>query len=169
LATLPLLEAPTGLLEPVHAGQPYGVFVDRAASAADLTELLNEARTLSGRRILLVVGIRGSTTLEERQAMGAAAALADEVVFTSDNPRHVPVPAILADLQSGLGGKAIEEPDRHTAITTAIRMAKSDDLVLIVGKGGKPLQEIGGAVIPWDDRMHALDALAGRGWVGDSL
>jgi UDP-N-acetylmuramyl tripeptide synthase len=41
--------------------------------------------------------------------------------------------------------------------------------VLIVGKGGKPLQEIGGAVIPWDDRMHALDALAGRGWVGDSL
>ena len=169
LATLPLLEAPTGLLEPVHAGQPYGVFVDRAASAADLTELLDEARTLSGRRILLVVGIRGSTTLEERQAMGAAAALADEVVFTSDNPRHVPVPAILADLQSGLGGKAIEEPDRHTAITTAIRMAKSDDLVLIVGKGGKPLQEIGGAVIPWDDRMHALDALAGRGWVGDSL
>lgn len=169
LAALPLLDPPAGLLEPVQAGQPYGVLVDRAASAADLSELLEETRTLSGRRIILVAGIRGGTTPEERHAMGAAAARADEVVLTSDNPRHVPIPAILADLQSGLGGGGIEEADRHMAIRTAIRMARPDDLVLIVGKGGKPLQEIGGAVIPWDDRMHALEALAGRGWVGDSL
>lgn len=161
--------SPTGLLEPVHAGQPYGVFVDRASCAADLAELLTEARTLSGRRIVLVTGIHGSSTPEERRALGAAAAAADEVVFTSDNPRHVPVAAILRDLQAGLGGGALEEPDRHTAIATAVRRAKSDDLVLIAGKGSRPFQELGSAVIPWDDRLHARDALAGRGWVGDSL
>ena len=166
LAILPSLDPPTGLLEPVHAGQPYGVFVDRASCAADLAELLTEARTLSGRRIVLVTGIHGSSTPEERRALGAAA---DEVVFTSDNPRHVPVAAILRDLQAGLGGGALEEPDRHTAIATAVRQAKSDDLVLIAGKGSRPFQELGSAVIPWDDRLHARDALAGRGWVGDSL
>ena len=91
------------------------------------------------------------------------------MVFTSDNPRHVPVASILKDLQAGLGGGAIEEPDRHVAIATAIRKAKSDDLVIIAGKGSRPLQELGSAVIPWDDRLHARDALAGRGWVGDSL
>jgi hypothetical protein len=169
LAALPLLNPPTGLLEPVHAGQPYGVFVDRASCAADLAELLAEARTLSGRRIVLVTGIKGCSTPEERRALGAAAAAADEVVFTSDNPRHVPVASILKDLQRGLGGGAIEEPDRHTAIATAVRKAKSDDLVIIAGKGSHALQELGSAVIPWDDRMHARDALAGRGWVGDSL
>jgi len=169
LAILPSLDPPTGLLEPVHAGQPYGVFVDRASCAADLAELLTEARTLSGRRIVLVTGIHGSSTPEERRALGAAAAAADEVVFTSDNPRHVPVTSILRDLQAGLGGGALEEPDRHTAIATAVRRAKSDDLVLIAGKGSRPFQELGSAVIPWDDRLHARDALAGRGWVGDSL
>ena len=169
LATLPSLDPPTGLLEPVHAGQPYGVFVDRACCAADLAELLAEARTLSGRRIVLVTGIHGSSTPQERRALGAAAAAADEVIFTSDNPRHVPVASILRDLQAGLGGGALEEPDRHTAIATAVRRAKSDDLVLIAGKGSRPFQELGSAVIPWDDRLHARDALAGRGWVGDSL
>jgi UDP-N-acetylmuramoyl-L-alanyl-D-glutamate--2,6-diaminopimelate ligase len=79
------------------------------------------------------------------------------------------VASILRDLQRGLGGGAIEEPDRHTAIATAVRKAKSDDLVIIAGKGSHALQELGSAVIPWDDRMHARDALAGRGWVGDSL
>ncbi len=169
LATLPSLDPPTGLLEPVHAGQPYGVFVDRASCAADLAELLTEARTLSGRRLVLVTGIHGNSTPEERRALGAAAAAADEVIFTSDNPRHVPVASILRDLQAGLGGGALEEPDRHAAIATAVRRAKSDDLVLIAGKGSRPFQELGSAVIPWDDRLHARDALAGRGWVGDSL
>jgi UDP-N-acetylmuramyl tripeptide synthase len=42
-------------------------------------------------------------------------------------------------------------------------------LVIIAGKGSRPFQELGSAVIPWDDRLHARDALAGRGWVGDSL
>jgi UDP-N-acetylmuramoyl-L-alanyl-D-glutamate--2,6-diaminopimelate ligase len=68
-----------------------------------------------------------------------------------------------------LGGGAIEEPDRHVAIATAVRKAKADDLVIIAGKGSRPFQELGSAVIPWDDRLHARDALAGRGWVGDSL
>ncbi len=169
LAGLPLLAPPTGLLEPVHAGQPFGVFVDRASSAADLAELIAEARTLSGRRNLLVTGICGGSTPEERHDLGSAATAADEVILTADNPRHVSVASILTDLQSALGGRGVEVPDRHAAITKAIRMARADDLILIAGKGGHPVQEVGSAVIPWDDRLHARDALAGRGWVGDSL
>lgn len=169
LAALPLIDPPAGLLEPVHAGQPFGVFIDRASDAADLVELLTEARALTGRRILLVAGIRGGSSEAERLAFGAAAGAADEVVFTTDNPRHTPPSEILADLQRGLGGGALEQADRHEAIRTAIRGAGTDDLVLIIGKGARPVHEIGASVIPWDDRLHARDALAGRGWVGDSL
>jgi UDP-N-acetylmuramyl tripeptide synthase len=169
LAALPLIDPPAGLLEPVHAGQPFGVFVDRASDAADLVELLGEARALTVRRILLVAGIRGGSSEADRLAFGAAAAAADQVIFTSDNPRHTPPAEILADLQRGLGGGALEQADRHEAIRTAIRRAGTDDLVLIIGKGARPVQEIGASVIPWDDRLHARDALAGRGWVGDSL
>lgn len=169
LAALPLLEHPTGLLEPVQAGQPFGVFVDRAASAGELRDLLEEARTLACRRILLVAGLRGTATGEERLAFGAAAGGADEVFLTSDNPGHTPVSDIVADLQRGLGRRAFGEADRHQAIHAAIRGARTGDLVLLVGKGTRPLQEVRGTVVPWDDRLHARDALAARGWVGDSL
>ncbi|MFM7555183.1 MAG: glutamate ligase domain-containing protein [Verrucomicrobiota bacterium] len=169
LEALPLLEPPQGLLEPVQAGQPFGVFVDRAASPDDLRDLIAEARTLGGRRVLLVTGIRGNTGSAERAALGDAARGADEVVFTSDNPGHATVGDILADLQRGHGGASRGEPDRNLAIRTAVRDARADDVVLIAGKGGLPFQEVRGSVIPWDDRGHAREALAARGWVGDSL
>jgi len=35
-------------------------------------------------------------------------------------------------------------------------------------RGRRPVQETGAWVIPWDDRLHARDALAGRGRVGGS-
>jgi UDP-N-acetylmuramyl tripeptide synthase len=169
MAALPLIDPPAGLLEPVNAGQPFGVFVDRAAGAMELAELLLEARSLTGRRILLVAGIHGGSTGAERLALGAAAGAADEVIFTSDNPRHTPPAAIVADLQRGHGGGALGLVDRNEAIRTAIRRARTDDLVLIVGKGARPIQEVGASVVPWDDRLHAREALATRGWVGDSL
>jgi UDP-N-acetylmuramyl tripeptide synthase len=169
LGALPLLEPPPGLLEPVPAGQPFAVFIDRASSATELAALLSEVRALGGRKIRLVAGIRGTSGASDRMALGAAARAADEVVFTSDNPGHVPAAGILADLQLGFGGGALEEPDRHEAIRAAIRGARADDVVLIAGKGALSFQEVRGSVVPWDDRLHARDALASRGWVGDSL
>jgi hypothetical protein len=53
-------------------------------------------------------------------------------------------------------------PDRGTAIETAIAAAGKGDIVLIAGKGHETGQYVGTAVIEFDDRVVAADALARR-------
>ncbi len=53
------------------------------------------------------------------------------------------------------------EPNRRTAIEMAISTAEVGDVVLILGKGHEPGQEIGGRVIPFDDRVVAREAVIG--------
>jgi UDP-N-acetylmuramoyl-L-alanyl-D-glutamate--2,6-diaminopimelate ligase len=51
------------------------------------------------------------------------------------------------------------DPDRRTAIETAIARAADGDVVLIAGKGHEQGQEIAGVVHPFDDREVARGAL----------
>jgi UDP-N-acetylmuramoyl-L-alanyl-D-glutamate--2,6-diaminopimelate ligase len=51
------------------------------------------------------------------------------------------------------------ELDRRAAIVRAIELAEPGDIVVIAGKGNEPGQEIGGRVIPFDDREVASEAL----------
>jgi len=54
-------------------------------------------------------------------------------------------------------------PDRISAIEAAIRTARSNDIVLIAGKGHEDYQIVGGKVLPFDDRRigrRILDARA---------
>jgi UDP-N-acetylmuramoyl-L-alanyl-D-glutamate--2,6-diaminopimelate ligase len=102
--------------------------------------------------------------------MGAAAArLADTAIFTSDNPRSEDPLAILAEMLSGAAGvpppgraDVLVLPDRGTAIDTAIASAGKGDIVLIAGKGHETGQYVGTAVIEFDDRVVAAEALARR-------
>jgi UDP-N-acetylmuramyl tripeptide synthase len=55
------------------------------------------------------------------------------------------------------------EPDRTRAIRSAVRVAGPDDIVVIAGKGHRRSQEIGGSVLPCDDRRTASAALAACG------
>ena len=56
--------------------------------------------------------------------------------------------------------KAVEIVDRRNAIKTAIRLAHSDDIVLVAGKGHENYQEIKGERIPFDDAEIARKILA---------
>lgn len=168
-AGLPTITTPSGSMEPVNAGQPYGVFIDGAASAEEIAELVREARALTSGSVILVTGASSQTTSEQRRLLGRAASSADRLILTADNPRHTRFAGITADILRGTTRAAQVEPERHKAIASAIRQARTDDVVLIAGKGRRPVQEIEGTVLPWDDRLHARDALSERGWVGDEL
>jgi UDP-N-acetylmuramoyl-L-alanyl-D-glutamate--2,6-diaminopimelate ligase len=77
-----------GRMEPVAAGQPFTVLVDYAHTPGALERLVEESRRIAaGRRVVLVFGCGGDRDPSKRAAMGEAAAGADEVVLTSDNPR----------------------------------------------------------------------------------
>lgn len=170
LGCLPSLVAVPGFLEPVFAGQPFGVFVDAARTPAELEELLVEARRLSAGRILLVTGSPAHCPAEVRRAHGEVAAQADLVFATADNPGSECPLALARELVPGhAAGRFVLEPDRHRAIVRALREARPNDLVLLAGKGHRRVQEVAGTVLPFDDRAHARVVLAQRGYGGADL
>ncbi len=155
-----LAAAPTvpGRFEPVHAGQGFAVIVDYAHTPEGVRAAIAAARSVTPGRVLVVVGAGGDRDREKREPMGAAAATADVVVLTSDNPRSEDPLAIIAALRDGaLGGRAEVRvvADRADAIGVALREATEGDTVLVLGKGHESVQEVDGRTIPFDDRAVA--------------
>jgi UDP-N-acetylmuramoyl-L-alanyl-D-glutamate--2,6-diaminopimelate ligase len=94
--------------------------------------------------------------------MGAAVATgADVAVLTNDNPRSEDPAAIVAEMLVGIppGVAPIIELDRRAAIGLAVAQAGPDDAVVVAGKGHERGQEIGGKVLPFDDRAVLREAL----------
>lgn len=164
------LECVPGRLEYVEAGQDFLVMVDYAHTEDGLRNVLAAARSICRKRLILVFGCGGDRDRGKRPKMaGAAAELADFSVITSDNPRTEDPERILLDIESGIqyAGKKKDDDyivicDRAEAIRRAIEMARTDDVVLIAGKGHEDYQIIGTQRIHFDDRevaRHILDEL----------
>lgn len=168
---LPRLSQPAGFLEPVDLGQPFAVFVDAARDAASLALALRDARELCRGRLIVVAGPRPDTSSAERAALGEAAlSFADEVVVTSDHSAGPGFRPLVSEFTGDAPGAAVRvEPDRHEAIRLAVRSARAGDVVVLAGKGGAGTQRLGDAIIPWDERRHAREALVSRGYVGGEL
>jgi UDP-N-acetylmuramoyl-L-alanyl-D-glutamate--2,6-diaminopimelate ligase len=115
-----------------------------------------------------VFGCGGDRDPAKRPLMGAAAAArADVVIVTSDNPRGEDpdeiIDAVVAGIPSGVPATVHRDPDRRRAIAAAIELARPGDVVVIAGKGHETTQTQGGEVRPFDDRAVARELLeAGR-------
>ncbi len=123
------------------------------AAIAALRPHVDEA--LDG-RLIVVFGAGGDRDQGKRAQMGqVAAAAADLVIVTDDNPRGEDPAAIRAAVLEGAKGLAREVGDRREAITAGIAEAKAADVVLIAGKGHEQGQIIGAGedmkVLPFDD------------------
>jgi UDP-N-acetylmuramoyl-L-alanyl-D-glutamate--2,6-diaminopimelate ligase len=157
-----------GRMERVAAGQPFSVLVDYAHGPAALERLLAEGRRLArDRRVIVVFGCGGDRDPTKRLEMGRAAAAADRVVLTSDNPRSEDPASIAAMAAAGLrerNASYVTELDRRRAIRAALAEAKENDLVIIAGKGHERGQEIAGVVTPFDDRVVAREELEAVAW-----
>jgi len=150
-----------GRLEPIEEGQRFGVFVDFAHTPDSLDNVLRAARDLTENRLHVVFGAGGDRDRAKRPLMGeAAAARADRVIVTSDNPRSEDPEAIIEEVLAGTGPDVEREPDRRRAIALAVETAGPGDVVVIAGKGHEQGQEFeGGRKEPFDDREVARAAL----------
>jgi len=168
--TLPILPPVAGMLEPVQCGQPFGVLVDHATDAVALTAALRDARELTRGQLHVICGARAVASAMENEALGRAAlALADQVHVTSDNPRR----RSFQELRDELVGCSVPrnvtlQSDRAVAIRGALRSARTGDVVVLAGKADVPIQELGGAIVPFDDRVVAAQVLHARGYLGGS-
>jgi UDP-N-acetylmuramoyl-L-alanyl-D-glutamate--2,6-diaminopimelate ligase len=119
-----------------------------------VTRALEAARELTDGNLIVVLGAGGDRDHDKRPLMGAAAAdLADLAVFTSDNPRSEDPGSIIDQVVAGAAGRenVVVEPDRAAAIAAALANANPGDVVVIAGKGHERGQDIGSAVLPFDD------------------
>jgi UDP-N-acetylmuramoyl-L-alanyl-D-glutamate--2,6-diaminopimelate ligase len=150
-----------GRFERVASDQGPAVVVDYAHTPDAIEAVVRDARRLSSGRIVVVFGAGGDRDREKRPAMGRAAAAADVVILTSDNPRSEDPDAIRASVRSGLDASTVvvEEPDRRRAIRRGLEAAGPDDLVLVLGKGHEAGQEIAGRIEPFDDREVVLEEI----------
>jgi UDP-N-acetylmuramoyl-L-alanyl-D-glutamate--2,6-diaminopimelate ligase len=161
------LEGVPGRLEAIDEGQPFVVLVDYAHTPDSLENVLAAARELASNRLLCVFGCGGDRDRDKRPLMGRIASdRSDVAIVTSDNPRSEEPEAIIADILAGTAANGLEvEPDRRTAIATALARAEEGDVIVIAGKGHEQGQELGGRRLPFDDRQVAreeLRALAAR-------
>jgi len=144
-----------GRFETVDAGQPFTVIVDYAHTPDSLDNVLRAARELGG-RLTVVFGAGGDRDREKRPLMGTAAAAADRVIVTTDNPRSEDPGAIAAQVSAGRFEIVL---DRREAIELALGEARPGDVVLIAGKGADTEMELGDRRIPFDDRTVVRQVL----------
>ena len=140
------------------------IYVDYAHTPDSLEKILQALRPHTQNKLRVVFGCGGDRDKGKRPLMGQiAAALADDVIVTDDNPRTEDSAAIRKSILATAKG-AREIDDRRDAIKTAITALNRGDVLVIAGKGHETGQYVGAAVIPFSDRDEAIKAaIAGGG------
>jgi len=159
-----------GRLEQVDAGQGFLAVVDYAHKPDAVSAALSALRPVTAGRLIIVIGAGGDRDPGKRPMMGEIAArLADVLVVTDDNPRSEDPAQIRSEVAAG--ARAVDERhraelrevgDRREAIRTAVTMARPGDTVVVAGKGHETGQEVGGRILPFDDRDVLREELDAR-------
>ena len=145
------LEFVAGLEFGSKDGGGASIVVDYAHTPDALATVLAALRPHAPGRLVVVFGCGGDRDPGKRPLMGrAAAAAADRVYITDDNPRGED-PAAIRRAILAAAPAAIEIGDRRQAIETAIAGLGRGDLLLIAGKGHETGQIIGAESRPFDD------------------
>jgi UDP-N-acetylmuramoyl-L-alanyl-D-glutamate--2,6-diaminopimelate ligase len=160
-AALADMDSVPGRLESVGTKNKR-VYVDYAHTDDALRNVLNALREITPGRLVAVFGCGGNRDTGKRRLMGEAAArLADYSVITNDNPRNEIPEKIAGDIAAGFDSERKYEIclDRTAAIARGIELIGKKDVLLIAGKGHETVQEIGGAIFPFDDREIVREIL----------
>lgn len=158
-----------GRMESFGGGNQPLVVIDYAHTPDALEQALRAVREHARGRVCVVFGCGGDRDRGKRAPMGAvAAAGADCMVLTDDNPRSEDGGEIIAAIREGVPpGAEVEvrvERDRERAIASALEASKPGDVVLVAGKGHEAVQIIGNERRRYSDRETARRLLGAPSW-----
>jgi len=165
LRILSTLSPVAGRMEVIRSTDGITGIVDYAHTpdaVKNVIEAVNRARQRSG-KLIVVVGAGGDRDRTKRPVMARiAAAGADRLILTSDNPRSEEPEAILDEMEAGLDAdsraRMIRVTNRAEAIKAAVLLASSGDIIIVAGKGHETYQEVKGVRHHFDDREELRKA-----------
>ncbi len=166
LTVLSTLVPVAGRMEVIRSPEGITGIVDYAHTPDAVENVIgavNRLRQGNG-RLIVVVGAGGDRDRSKRPVMARiAAAGADRLILTSDNPRSEDPEEILDDMQAGLSpdtmAKTIRITGRADAIRAAVMLATPGDVIILAGKGHETYQEVKGVKHHFDDREELRKAL----------
>ena len=145
-------EIPGRMEEVISA--PFKVIVDYAFTPNALEKVYQTLKPENGKIIAVLGACGGGRDKWKRPVLGKIAAkYCNEIIVTNEDPYDEDPMEIIEQVAKGAGDKAKKILDRREAISQALKLAKTGDVVVITGKGCEPwLCVAKGKKIPWDDR-----------------
>ena len=142
---------------------PFEILIDYAHTPSALASVLKTLKTYA-KKIIIVFGCGGDRDKDKRpQMIKVALQFADQIFFTTDNPRFEDPEQIVQDSLKSLSikekEKIIVDLDRKEAIKKAIQSAKQGDYVLIAGKGHENFQIVKDKKFPFSDNTTVQECL----------
>ena len=159
------LPAVPGRLNALGGSDAPLVVIDYAHTPDAIDKVLLALKPVAqarGGQLWCVFGCGGERDVSKRPLMAASAQKsADQIVVTSDNPRHENPDNIIRQILLGFTHHELVhvEADRALAVAHTIAIAQSNDVVLLAGKGHENYQDTSGIKYPFDDKVHAQLAL----------
>ena len=129
------------------------IIVDFAHTPEALEQSLISIKKQFKKEIIIVFGCGGERDKKKRLVMGKIAQKYCRKVFvTDDNPRNENPKKIRNEIIKGCKKKAINIGNRKKAIESAIKELKSNEVLLVAGKGHEKTQDYGKKIINFSDQ-----------------
>jgi UDP-N-acetylmuramoyl-L-alanyl-D-glutamate--2,6-diaminopimelate ligase len=143
--------------------EPFSIFVDYAFIPSTLEKVQQTLKAKAIERGGKLIGVLGSCgggrDKWKRPVLGEIAKkYCDEIIVTNEDPYDEDPQEIIDQVAEGAGDKAKKILDRREAISQALKLAKSGDVVVLTGKGCEPwICVTNGKKVAWDEKKVALE------------
>ncbi len=161
-----------GRMTVIDKGQPFELIVDYAHTPSSFETIFPPIRRRCTGKMIALFGSGGERDTEKRPLQGEVAAkFCDVVILADEDPRGEDPVELLKQIAVGAekeGMKMNENlfitHDRPTAIRQALKLAKKDDIVLLLGKSHENSIIYKDFVKPYDEIKEAEAALKELGF-----
>lgn len=162
------LEPVKGRMTVLEEGQPFELIIDYAHTPSSFETIFPPLKRRCTGKMIALFGSGGERDTEKRPLQGQVAArFCDTVILTDEDPRGEDSVELLKQIAIGAEKEGMKmnknlfiTPDRPTAIRQAFKMAKKDDIVLLLGKAHENSIIYKDKTMPYDEISEAKKALS---------
>ena len=139
------------------------IIVDFAHTPDALEQSLVALKKQFKKEILIVFGCGGDRDKKKRLIMGKIAKKYCRKIFiTDDNPRNESPKKIRDEIIKGCKKLAVNIGSRKDAITNGIKELRSNEILLVAGKGHENTQDYGNRIINFSDKKIIREVIKKR-------